>query len=66
VNGIFGRRPGGWAPDAPGRRTGLLGLVNGVMVGIGGTYLVTVSVTVTGIAAVAAVLLASIGLILNR
>lgn len=66
MDGIFGQGTNRRIPSPPSGHNGLLTLVKGVMVGIGGIYLLTFSVAVTVIAAVAAVLLVGLSLMLNR
>jgi hypothetical protein len=51
---------------SPWDAAGLLALINGVLVGVGGVYLATQSVTITLIAGLAAFALASLVLILHR
>ena len=58
-----GRRP---ASYALGGHASPVPLVNGVVAGIGAVYLITLSVTVTVVAATAAVMLAALDMILNR
>ncbi|MCW3817829.1 hypothetical protein ONA91_25595 [Micromonospora sp. DR5-3] len=57
------------ARRSPARRLGtkgLLAVTNGVLAGVGGVYLATVSLPVTGIAAAAAVIIGSLVVIVHR
>ncbi|WP_033343232.1 hypothetical protein [Catenuloplanes japonicus] len=63
---VTGSRPPRDVVDVRGPgTTGLLGMINGMLVGIGGVYAVSASVVVTAIASVSAVIVVGV-LVLTR